>query len=83
MSDVLSDTAQALIAAGLDAGEVRAVIRAQRERWGGSAVYVRAIDREERESEIRAAVRRGVSLRQAAQVVGCSDDTVRRVLGRG
>ena len=38
MSDVLSDTAQALIAAGLDASQVRAVIREQRARWGGAAV---------------------------------------------
>jgi DNA invertase Pin-like site-specific DNA recombinase len=82
MSDVLSDTAQALIAAGLDAHQVRAVIREQRARWGGAAVYVRAIDREERAGEIRQAVAQGVSLRGAAREAGCSDDTVRRVLAR-
>jgi len=80
--DLLADTAQALIAAGLDASQVRQVIREQRARWGGSAVYVRAIDRDEREGTIRTAVANGINVRRAAAQAGCSDDTVRRVLAR-
>ena len=78
--DVLADTAQALIAAGLDAQEVRRVMQAQRARWGGAATYVRQVDPQERESAIRAAVAQGISLRRVAASAGCSDDTVRRVL---
>jgi hypothetical protein len=81
--DVLSDTAQALISAGLDEAIVRRVIRGQRVRWGGGAVYVRLIDQGERKDAIRQAVARGLSPSRVASVVGCSDDTVRRVLARG
>ncbi len=82
MPDVLTDTALALVAAGLDAERVRRVIGEQRRRWAGTAAYIRAVDRVEREGAIRAAVAQGVSLRRTAAVVGCSDDTVRRVLSR-
>jgi DNA invertase Pin-like site-specific DNA recombinase len=83
MTDILSDTARALMQAGLDAELVRAVIAAQRGRWGGGQVYVRQVDPYERESAIREAVARGLSSVKAAQVAGCSDDTVRRVIARG
>jgi DNA invertase Pin-like site-specific DNA recombinase len=81
--DVLSDTQQALLAAGLDEGPVRAVMRAQRARWGGGDAYVRRVDPQERESAIRETVAQGLTPRHAAAVVGCSEDTIRRVLGRG
>lgn len=83
MSDVLADTAAALIRAGLDASRVKEVIRDQRARWGGAAVYVRATDPGERESKVRDAIARGLSARGAAAAAGCSDDTVRRILARG
>lgn len=81
--DVLSDTCQALISSGLDESIVRRVIRGQRVRWGGGSVYVRAVDPIERMDSIRQAVARGLSPRKIGEVVGCSDDTVRRVLARG
>lgn len=83
MGDVLSDTCQALIAAGMDESRVRAVMQAQRARWGGGAAYVRAVDSCERAMTIRDAVSQGLSVRRVAAVAGCSDDTVRRVLGAG
>lgn len=81
--DILSDTARALRAAGVEGDLVRSVMREQRSRWGGGAVYVRAVDPGERQAAILEAVGRGLSVRRTAAVAGCSDDTVRRVLGRG
>ena len=65
------------------AGALRHVKRVVGTSAGALVAAALAVDRVEREGAIRAAVAQGVSLRRTAAVVGCSDDTVRRVLGRG
>lgn len=56
----------------------REVAAAVRRIYGGGQVYIRAIDREGRDREIRAALARGLSPEETARQAGTSVATVRR-----
>jgi hypothetical protein len=76
--DALADMADALIAAGVEVVLVRRVTREVRVRWGGSQVYIHAIDRASRDETAREALARGASIQEAARVAECSPATIRR-----
>lgn len=75
--DALSDAAEALIQAGLEAAIVRRVLREVRVRWTGQ-VYIQAIDRTARDQAAAEVLRQGGKDHEAAQVAGCSVSTIRR-----
>jgi GrpB-like predicted nucleotidyltransferase (UPF0157 family) len=76
--DALADMTDALIAAGLEVVVVRRVAREVRTRWGGSAVYIHAVDRAARDETAREALARGASIQEAARAAECSPSTIRR-----
>jgi DNA invertase Pin-like site-specific DNA recombinase len=77
-SDILSDLRERLLAAGLDRHIVQRVVLEARQFWGGQQVYVQAVDRENRDAVIRAALEKGLSTEEAARRAGVSARTVRR-----
>lgn len=80
--DILNDTASELLARGLPADAVQRALSEIRRRYGGSEVYVLAIDRQSRDEAAKAALQRGASIQEAARVAGCSVSTVRRRASR-
>lgn len=77
-SDILSDLRERLLAAGLDSAIVQRVILEARQFWGGETIYIPAVDRENRDAVIRAALEKGLSVDEAAKRAGVSARTVRR-----
>ena len=78
VSDVLADCATRLIQAGLDAGIVRRVIATLRQDWGGDRHYIAKVDRQCRDTAIRAQLQQGASIITVARQTGLSRETVRR-----
>lgn len=76
--DILADAQRELIQAGADPDAVQRALQAVRGRWGGSQVYIHAVDRESRDEAARAALQRGATIQEAAKVAGCSPSTIRR-----
>ena len=76
--DPLSDLLRTLIRAGADPTTCREVLDRIRRRWVGEC-YIKAVDRETRDAEIKAGLAAGESARKTAEKVGTSQTTVRRV----
>lgn len=76
--DAISEMAEALIQSGVEVSVVRRVSREIRIRWGGSQVYIHAVDRAARDETAREALARGASIQEAARAAECSPSTIRR-----
>jgi DNA-binding NarL/FixJ family response regulator len=76
--DPLSDALATLLEHGLDPDRCRRAIAEVRRRWGGSEVYIRAVDREARDEVIRAALAEGLPTNEIARRVGVHPATIRR-----
>ncbi len=76
--DPLSDCLALLVRAGLDAELCARLIGQVRRRWGGGAVYIRAVDREAREAVIRDGLEAGEPVREIARRAAVHPATVRR-----
>ena len=76
--DPLSDALRSLIAAGADAEICRRVLAQVRSKWTGGA-YIRAVDVEDRNAEVKARMEAGGSVRQVAKMVDASVATIRRI----
>ncbi len=77
--DLLSDTEDRLIHAGLDSITVRRVMLSVRHDNGGAMVYIHKDNREVRNQAISDALRSGEKTIDIAKKAGCSVRTVRRV----
>jgi transposase-like protein len=76
--DIIDDVADGLASAGVDRALIMEVVRSIRQQWGGQQVYVRAIDRAQRDETIQAGLQAGVPVESIAEQAGCHPSTVRR-----
>jgi Mor family transcriptional regulator len=76
--DVIDEVANELASAGVERALILEIVRSIRQQWGGQQVYVRAIDRAQRDAAIRDALHAGSQITEIAEQVGCHPSTVRR-----
>ncbi len=76
--DPLSMTKTLLLRHGVAPETARLVVSEVRRVFGGSQVYILAIDRSDRDEAAREALARGATLQEAARAAGCSPSTIRR-----
>ena len=67
-----------LIRLGADPQAVRTASNETRKAFGGEQVYLRRIDRDARDQDIKQALQAGHKPEVAAKLAGCSPATVRR-----
>ncbi len=78
MSDPVSYMVAAMLRADVDPEIVRRVTTDARKAFGGSRVYVKALDREARDAEIRRLLELGASPAAIARTVKTSTSTIHR-----
>ena len=75
-SDLISDIHMQLVAAGCPPDIARSVLLNIRRIWGGTEVYIKAVDRDSRNQKI---LQSNAPPKELAKSVGCCEKTVKRV----
>ncbi len=78
MDDPVSYMVEQLRRRGIPNEVTRQVAAAVRREFGGSQIYIRRLDRDGRDAEIKAALARGLSPEEAARQAKTSVSTIRR-----
>lgn len=76
--DLLTETHDLLIQAGVPPEIVQRIVTTVRVRWGGQQIYLPAIDRLRRDQLIQAGIQTGQPIDEIARVASCSPATIRR-----
>lgn len=76
--DLLTETHDLMIEAGVAPEIVQRVVLAVRLRWGGQQIYLPAIDRLRRDQIIQEGIQQGQPVQEIARAAQCSSATIRR-----
>lgn len=76
--DLLTETYDLLIQAGVSPEIVQRIVTTVRVRWGGQQIYLPAIDRLRRDQVIQEGIQQGRPVQEIARVACCSPATIRR-----
>ena len=77
-ADLVAVMVEELHRRGVEREVTRQVAEVIRKQFGGAAVYIRAVEREERDAKAKELTKLGASARAVAKAVGVHPATVRR-----